>query len=211
MVDYMSHTSSSQIVARIYGRGRGAAFTPKDFTDVTQPSAVKNVLARLASVGRIRRLLRGVYDYPAISEILKGPASPDPDEMARAIARAHGWTILPAGATALNMLGLSTQVPARWEYFSDGPTKRYAWSGGSLIFTRRANKETGRLSPRTALLVQALKTLGQQRVDDAVLQTLRSRFTAKELSRARREARYVTSWVYAVIKRLADTEDGGHA
>ena len=184
----MAQHASNKIIARIYGYGRGGVFTPKEFLDLAPASVVKNALARFAAAGTIRRLLRGVYDYPAFSKLLKAPASPDPDAIARAIARAHGWTILPAGATALNLLGLATQVPARWEYFSDGPAKKYTWAGGTLSFTRRAIKETSTLSPRTALLVQALKTLGADRVDDKVLATLRTQFTAQERTRARREA-----------------------
>ena len=203
----MAHNAADKIIAKIYGGGRGAAFTPKDFTGLAGPETVRQTLLRLAKDGTIRRLLRGVYDYPAFSTLLKAPASPDPDAIARAIARAHAWTILPAGATALNLLGLSTQVPSRWEYFTDGPAKKYLWSGGTLLFTHRAIKETSTLSPRTALLVQALKTLGTDQVDNQVLATLRKQFTAQERTHALREAQYVTAWVYAVIKRLAAGEN----
>jgi hypothetical protein len=169
----MSQDPSSQILARIYGNGRGSAFTPKDFLDIASHETARKVLSRLADKGTIRRLIRGVYDYPAFSTLLNAPASPDPDAIARAIARAHGWTILPSGETALNLLGLSTQVPAQWQYFSDGPAKTYERLSGTLAFKHRSNKETTVLSPKTALLVQALKTLGEKRVNDSVIDTLR--------------------------------------
>ena len=192
-----------QILARIYGAGRGRTFTPRDFHDLAGAATVRQTLGRLARAGKIRRLLRGVYDYPAFSKVLKAPASPDPHAIAQAIARAYGWTILPSGETALNLLGLSTQVPARWEYFSDGPSKRYAWDGGALLFKRRANRETTVLSARTGLLVQALKTLGQERIDTRVMTALHRQFNVRERARAVREARYTTAWVYEAIKRLA--------
>ena len=201
--DIVKQDPIRKILARIYGGGRGAVFTPKDFLDLTGPETVRQALGRLTRGGKIRRLLRGVYDYPAFSKLLQAPASPDPHAIGRAIARAHGWTILPAGETALNLLGLSTQVPARWEYFSDGPSKRYAWAGGTLVFKRRANRETTILSARTGLLVQALKTLGRERIDSRVMTVLRKQFDARELARAVREARYATAWVYEVIRRLA--------
>ncbi len=192
-----------QILARIYGYGRGNVFTPNSFLDLTSHETARQALSRLTKQGTIRRLMRGVYEYPAYSKLLKAPASPDPDAIARAIARAHGWTILPSGNTALNLLGLSTQVPAKWEYFSDGPTKTYKWSGGTVAFKRRANKETTILSPKTALLVQALKTLGESNVDRSTMTTLRKRLSEKERKWAVREARFVTSWVYERIKQLA--------
>jgi hypothetical protein len=172
---------------------------------------VRQALNRLTARGTIRRLMVGIYDYPSFSTMLNAPASPDPDAIARTIARAHGWTILPAGDTALNLLGLSTQVPGQWQYFSDGPSKKYDWAGGRLVFKHRTNKETTILSPRTALLVQALKTLGENRIDQPVIAALRGKFTGKELGRAAREARYATSWVYEIIKRLAADEDVRHA
>lgn len=191
-----------KVIARIYGYGRGNVFTPKDFLDLSNDETVRKILSRLVKERKIRRLLRGVYDYPSFSKMLNAPVAPDPDAIARAMARAHGWTIIPTGETALNILGLSTQVPAQWQYFSDGPTKKYPWEGGVLVLKHRTNKETTTLSPKTALVVQALKTLGQANVDTKVLATLRSKLDARDLKRAIREARYVTSWVYEIIKRL---------
>ena len=145
---------------------------------------------------------RGVYEFPAFSKILKGPASPNPDTIARAIARSHRWTIIPSGDTALNMLGLSTQVPAQWQYYSDGPTKEYTWSGGTIVLKHRTNREMTALSPSTALLVQALKTLGKANVDEKAIATLRKNINKSQRDRALREARYVSSWVYEIIRRL---------
>lgn len=196
-----------QIVGRIYGKKRGNVFAPKDFIDLASHDNARKILERLTKHGTIRRVMRGVYDYPRYSKLLDKQASPDPDGIARAIARAHGWTILPSGNTALNLLGLSTQVPAKWEYFSDGPTKTYSWDGGKLSFKHRANKETTVLSPKTALLVQALKALGEANVNRNTMTKLRKAFDAKERKRAVREARYATSWVYEIIKRL-DSKSG---
>jgi len=106
---------------------------------------------------------------------------------------------------------LSTQVPAQWQYFSDGPLKTYAWQGGTLALKHRTNKETTVFSPKTALLVQALKTLGQNRIDDSVIAALRAKFDKKERVRAIREARYATSWVYEIVKRLAKEKEPRHA
>jgi hypothetical protein len=202
---------SGKILARLHGLGRGSVFTPKDFLDLASHETVRQWLSRQAERGEIRRLRRGVYEHPEHSRLLDGPANPDPDAVARAIARAHGWTIVPTGDTALNLLGLSAQVPAQWQYFSDGPTRELAWSGGAIRFRRRANKESSALSPRTALLVQALKALGKERVDDVALARLDAAFGRKELARALREARYATGWVYEVIRRLAAAKEANHA
>jgi hypothetical protein len=211
----MMKDMTGQIVDRIYGYGRGSVFTPKDFLDIASHETIRKALARLTYSKKIRRLGRGIYEYPAFSRLLQAPSSPDPDAIARAIARAHGWVILPSGDTALNLLGLSTQVPARWEYFSDGPSKTYKWStgggGGSLIFKHRANKETTILSPKTAMLVQALKTLGEKNIDKSVMAKLLKQFSTDERNKAVHEARYATSWVYEIIKRLAKEREPRNA
>ncbi len=186
--------------------GRGYAFSPKDFLDLANHETVRQILSRLTKEGTIRRLLRGVYDYPAFSTLLNTQSAPDPDVIAKAISRAHGWTVVPTGETALNKLGLSTQVPAQWQYFSDGPTKKYNWKGGTLLFTHRTNKETTALSPRTALIVQAIKALGETNVDDQVLATLREKLDDRDRTLLLREARYVTAWIYEIVKKLAKEE-----
>lgn len=191
-----------KILARVRGYGKGVAFTPKDFIDLASRETIKQALGRLSESGRIRRIMRGVYDCPAFSAILNSPSCPDLDSAAKAIARANGWTIQPSGETALNLLGISTQIPSTWTYFSDGPSRGYKLNGSAITFKHRTNKETSALSPKTSLLVQALKSLGEENVDNDVLKKLRSAFDAKELSRALREARYATSWVYEIIRRL---------
>jgi len=203
----MASDANKTILTRIYGHGRGWTFRPKDFLDIAGYDAMRQTLSRLKRQGTIRRLIQGVYDYPSFSTILKAPSSPDPDAVASTIARTKGWTILPTGDTALNLLGLSTQVPAQYQFFSDGPSKRYEWQGGILEFKHRTNKETTILSPRTALLVQALKRLGESGISDAVILSIREKYTEQELDRALKEARYTTAWVYDAIKKLAHRKD----
>ncbi len=206
----MEKTISNQILSRIYGKKRGHVFTPKDFLDIATHETVRKALSRLTDAGTIRRLMRGVYEYPSHSKLLRGSSPPDPDAIARAIARTHGWSILPEGNTALNLLGLSTQVPARWQYFTDGPTKTFEWDGGILVFKHRAVKETSSLSYKTGLLTQALKTLGPTNINEQTIDALLKKFSSDDLNRAFREARYVTSWVYEVIKNLASLKETQH-
>jgi hypothetical protein len=127
----MEHIAN-KVINRIYGHGRGWAFTPKDFVDCGERSAIDTNLNRLIKKGIIRKDLRGIYDFPRFSALFNAPASPDPEAIAYAIARSYGWTISPSGETALNLLGLSTQVPGMYCFLSDGPTKTYKWIGGTL-------------------------------------------------------------------------------
>jgi len=206
LVNNMNNNAMEQISSRIYGNGRGHVFTSKDFSDLANHETIRQALSRLTREGKIRRLLRGVYEYPIFSTILDEWVPPDPERIASAIARAHGWTIVPAGETALNLLGLTTQVPARWLYHSDGPTKTFSWAGGVLAFRHRTNKEVTPLSAKTALLVQGLKALGKEGSDERVLDILREKLNHGERMKALKEARFVTAWVYEMIRKLNQGE-----
>jgi hypothetical protein len=195
---------ANKVINRIYGHGRGWAFTPKDFSDFGDRSAIDVSLNRLVKQGLIRRVGRGVYDFPQFSKLFKATVSADFDQIARAIARCHGWSITPSGETSLNLLGLSTQVPGKYIYYSDGPSKEYSIGNGEIVFIKRANKEIGALSTCTALTVQAIKALGQKHITPEVLKKLREKLTGKEKNAALHEARYVTGWVYEVIKKIAE-------
>lgn len=183
---------------------RGWSFTPKDFLDLGSQQAIWQALSRLEKKGTIRKLLRGVYDYPEKNAFLEGYASPDPDQVARTIARGNSWNIIPDGAVALNLLGLSTQIPAEWNYLTDGQNRRYELDGIRIVFQKRANKEAVELSRDAAIVVQAIKKLGKDGIDEPILKKLSGFHSASSWKRIIKECRYVTGWVLEVLKQAAD-------
>lgn len=187
---------------RILDEKIGAVFVAADFADITDKTTTNVVLARLESEGIIRRVLRGVYDKPEYNEFLKEYVAPIPDNVAHALARNYGWTIVPCGDTALNLLGLSTQVPATWVYVSDGTYKEYAYDNTTIQFKKTTNKEVSKLSYKTALTIQALKALGKEKIDDAVLDSLHKLLTADEKKTMMSEAKTATSWIYEYIRQI---------
>ena len=107
------------VVSRIYGHGRGWVFTPKEFTDMIDPRKVGVILGRFVSEGKIRRLARGLYDYPKVHSEL-GTLLPSAEDIVKAIAGRDRIRLLPSGAYAANLLGLSEQVPAKVVFLTDG-------------------------------------------------------------------------------------------
>ncbi|MCB1048697.1 MAG: hypothetical protein KDC10_15995, partial [Calditrichaeota bacterium] len=146
----------NQILEQIEQNGTAWAFTPKDFSRMASRQAVDLALHRLARKGTIRRVMRGVYDIPRPSQLLQQTLSPNLDSVANALARRFGWRIQPSGATALNLLGLSTQVPGRTTYLSDGPNRKYLVGNTELVFQHTAVKEAGFKLRESELLVQGL-------------------------------------------------------
>jgi hypothetical protein len=155
---------NKKAISRIYGRGRGWAYLSNDFVWNFNRGQIDNALSELCREGKIRRVCRGGYDYPKYSELLRQDLSPDFDQVAQAFARKFNWRIQPAGDTALNLLGLSSQVPGRLVYLSDGPNRQYDIGNYTLEFKNSALKDVGFRYRESGLIVQALKALGQERV-----------------------------------------------
>lgn len=197
---------------RIESLPNDAAFTASDFADVSDSVNARQALKGLADSGTIARAARGVYYKPRHSELLGRLVPPDVDEVARAIARARGWEVVPSGDHALNMLGLDTQVPAFYSYISTGPYASVRAGPFDVRFKHAANRNIVGMSPLTALVVQALKALGREGVDDKTIDHLSDRLNAEEKAALLAETERATAWVRDVITEIAKgCEDAEHS
>ena len=191
-----------EIRERILSAEEGSVFSTSDFADIADTNTVRSALYRLIQDGILRRILNGVFEKPKYSKLLDEYVAADPEAVANALARSYHWTIAPCGNTALNLLGLSTQVTAVWSYISDGPYKTYEWNSTKLEFKHRTNKEITGLSYMTSLVIQALKTLGRSNVTPAVIQMLSEKLTDKDKQACLKEATESTDWVYDTIRQI---------
>ena len=164
-------------------------------------------LIRLASEGLIKKILFGVYYKPEFRELLGEAVAPSPNKVAHALARNFGWTIVPCGDTALNLLGLSTQVPSQWVYVSDGAYKEYTFDNTTIKFKRTTNKEISKVSYKTALTIQALKALGKENITEQVILRLKKILTDEEKEKMLAESKSATSWVLELIKVICKDEE----
>ena len=149
-----------KILRAIRRKGRGSVFINSDFYKLGTDTAVAWCLRKLKNAGIIRFLLRGVYDYPKFSKLLNEDLAPDMHRVAHALARKHRWNILPSGNTALQYWDLSTQIPLRLLYCSDGPNRSYKIGNRTLEFRHVSRKESNLLSAECEMFIQAVKELG---------------------------------------------------
>lgn len=201
----------SAIQTRVFDRvrrRRGHVFTPKDFLDLGTRDAADQALSRLVKDGRLQRLARGLYYSPRVNARLGIPLPPDTDAIAQAIARQTGSRVAPSGAVAANRLGLSTQVPAKPVYLTDGSSREV--KVGKLVFVVRhvAPKELPLGSPASAQVFQALRHLGPAAIDDGVITRLRATLSTAQKGELLRDARYTTDWIGDVVRRVADAGEG---
>ena len=199
----MDKTNSWNLIRnRINNSDFGTVFVAVDFVDIMDKTSINTYLTRLDEERVVQRIMRGVYYKAEYNDFLQEYVAPEPDAVAYALARNFGWTIVPCGDTALNLLGLSTQIPAAWVYVSDGAYKEYTYEQTRIKFKRTTNKEISKLSYKTALVVQALKALGKDNVDDMIIVKLRSTLTDSEKQALIGETKAVTSWIYEYIKLI---------
>ena len=192
----------SQVISRVYGKGRGSVFTPNDFSDLGAYTAVAKSLSRYAKAGTIRRLAPGVYDYPA-TDPLTGTLSPSPEKVARALAGRDANKLQPAGAYAANLLGLSEQVPMRVVFLTDGHSRKVK-VGNLEIHLRHSS--TRFLSTRTeigGLIIQALRYLGKDHIGDREYTILRKRVPAEARKEMLTDIRRAPVWIANIMRKLA--------
>ena len=194
-------TVGDKILSEIARHEEGWCFSQKDFMEIAGRDAIDQALTRLMRGGAIRRFGRGLYDVPRHSELLKTTLAPDTAQAAKAISRKYGWRIQPSGAIAANMLGLSTQVPAKAVYLSDGPSKMVRIGETTIYFKRTALKNMV-ANERSALVVYALKYLGRENVDDAVIRKIKVSLNERQKRQLLKDARFGTDWIFEIIQRI---------
>ena len=194
----------TEIKNRIESAEPGTVFVTSDFSDIATITTVRKCLGRQVEQKSIRRIIDGVYEKPVYSKLLNEYIPANPELVAYAIARNFHWTIAPCGDIALNKLGLSTQVPVVWSYISDGPYRKYARDNINLSFKHRTNREISFMSDISTLVVEALKTLGKERIDDKVILSLKNRLPDKEKQILLEETTEVSEWIYNIIIKVCD-------
>ena len=192
---------TSNIKNQITGMGRGAIFAPTDFSDIGSRASVDQALSRLAEQGVIRRLTRGLYDYPKQSARF-GLLSPSADDIARAVARKDNQVLQPSPALAANQLGLSTQVPSKPTYMTDGPTRTKAVGRLVIQFRNASTKTLVGAGQKTGAVFQALRYIGKDGVDDQVVRKLASVLDDNDLAQLIKQSKHVPAWMQPVVQQI---------
>ena len=201
-----THTLSDKILSRIYGKKRGWVFTPVHFRDLGNDSGIRKALQGLCDRGVIKRSARGLYLYPRTHPML-GILSPDPNQIALALAGKDDLRILPSGAYAANLLGLSEQVPAKIVFLTDGTNRKIRVGKQEIILKQTTPKNMTTAGRMSGLVIQALRYLGKDHVDDAMVDTLAERLSPDDRRQLIKDVRHAPAWIGAILRRLAERND----
>jgi len=199
------HTDStdSKVLRRIRAYKHGAVFTPDNFKDLGSRSAIDLALMRHLDNGDIRQLARGLYDYPKIDPQL-GPLQPSTDDIAKALAGRDATRIQPSGAYAANLLGLTTQVPMKVVYLTDGRSRTIQIDKRQIILKHTTPRNMATAGKVSGLVIQALRHLGKNSVDDKVIAQLDRQLDADARRQLIRDIRHAPAWIADIFRKLAD-------
>lgn len=195
----------SRILATIHGRGRGSVFVPADFLAIGSREAVDLALHRLARKGTIRRLARGVYDYPQEHPVL-GPLAPSAEAIATALAGRDQTRLQPAGAYAANALGLSEQVPAKTVFLTDGPTRTVKIGTSTIQLRKTTAKNMAAAGRLSGLVIQALRSLGKEHATKDRIEHLKRTIPADKRRELLKDLRLAPAWMHSIFRELAEDQ-----
>lgn len=172
------HVSSIYTLIRdtIIDKGVGKIHFLSDFTDY-DPESVRQAFVRLVKDEVVIRLSPGIFLFPLKTRF--GVAYPSDYEIAKEIARRDSASVLPAGMTAANMVGLSEQVPMKSMFITDGAARTVNVNGRTIIFKRGVPKNFAYKSKTMPLIVAGMKAMGKDDITEDSLESVR-RMLAKE-------------------------------
>lgn len=197
----MAQSIENKIASRINNKGKGWVFTPNHFLDLGPRTAVAQSLVRLVRAGMIRRLAQGLYDYPQKHPTL-GDLPPNYDRIAQALAGRDNLRIQPSGAYAANLLGLTEQVPAKIVFLSDGSNRTVQINKQQLVLKRTTPKNMATAGKVSGLVIQALRYLGQNNVDDKIIEILKKRLSSDDKRQLINDLRFAPVWIGEIFRIL---------
>ena len=192
----------SKVLSRIYGHKGGWVFTPTHFIDLGTRTAVAATLKRHKQSGLIRQLARGLYDYP-IDHPTFGRIPPSADAVARALASRHAVRLQPTGAYAANILGLSEQVPTRFVFLTDGPSRRVKFGQQEIVLKHTTPRNMATAGRKSGDIIQALRHIGQGNITDKTLAVILRQLTPTDRAQLRKDLRHAPGWVADFLRQLA--------
>ena len=192
-----------QILKAINSLGHGAVFVPTDFLSFGSRQAVDIVLHRLVRKGTIRRLARGIYDFPKEHPKI-GKLQPSPEKIAEALVGRDCTRIQPTGAYAANILGLSEQVPAKVVFLTDGPSRTVKIGTTTIQLRRTTPKNMAMAGRLSGLLVQALRELGKEHITPERIEHLKRTIPLNARKELLKDIRFAPEWMHSIFKELAE-------
>ncbi len=194
------NTLPETILQQARSLAEGGVLSPKEFLHLGNRPAVDQAFSRLAKAGKLLRVARGTYVAPVSSRF--GSRAPAPEKVVKALAELSGDIVVPHGASAANVLGLTQQVPIREVYLTSGLTRKLQL-GRSQVLLKHAPSWMLALGTRPAgAAVRALAWIGPAHVDKS-LASLRRTLPSSEWQALASARATLPGWMAKAIGKEA--------
>jgi len=190
-----------KIENRVLKSSKGTFFFAEDFANYTSPDNIRQSLSRLEKDGVLVRLAQGIYLKPKTDELL-GVIYPSIEEIAKQIAKRDKARIAPTGVFALYNLGLTTQIPLKVVYLTDGSQREIKIGNSVIKFIKTVPKTFAIKDELLQLIVQACKEIGQKNITEHFLQQLEPKVRQLQSIVLEKELRFAPVWIQKLIKQL---------
>lgn len=193
-------TIENKIINKIKKAGRGSLFFTNDFITFGNSKAVSKALERLVDKDELKRISRGIYTRPKTNKLI-GEVIPSKEDVAKAIAKRDKARIIPTGNYALNMLGLSTQVPVNAVFLTDGAARKIKLDYGMITFKRTTPKNLSTIGEISGLVIQALKEIGKGKIEaweeNKIIQLLKK----EDKSKLNHDIKMAPEWIRVIMRK----------
>ena len=197
----------NQIKEQIKRKRKGNIIFANDFKEFGSGDAIRQVLSRLCKEEFIIRLSIGIYLYPKISKQI-GIVFPSVEDIAKAIAKREKARLIPTGIYALNRLGLSTQVPMKVVFLTDGaPRVIKVGKKATVKFKKTVAKHLAFKGEISTLVIFALKEIGKGNVTDSEFQRIKEVIAYEKQENIRHDATLAPEWISEIIIKLSINEN----
>lgn len=173
----------------------------EDFKTYGGAEAVKSALHRLVKIGVLHRLAKGIYIKPGYSELLHVETLPALEEVAHAIAKRDNLRLIPTGAMALYKLGLSTQIPLKVVYLTDGTSRKIPIWKSTITFKRVAPKRVALQGKLSTLVVQALGDIGKDHITDDVKEKVIALLKKEKYEHLKHDIQVAPQWIGEIMAK----------
>lgn len=182
----------------------GTIISSCNFKQIAKNKTINKILSRIEEQGKIKKIIQGIYYKPKYNKIINEYSEPKMDDVARALAAKNNWKISPSGNNALNILHLSTQVSNTLYYISSGPYKEYDINGIKIYFKRVKQRDIINIHDITILVIQAIKTLGEDNIGDKEINILKKELSYEDKKIILKESEKTANWIYEIIKKICN-------
>ena len=202
----MDNTIEGKILKKMRQNRRGKIFFARDFAVFGNYKACGKALERLANQGAIMRVSRGIYTIPKTSKFF-GETPPSIDDVVRAILKRDNAKVIPTGLFAENLLGLSTQVPMKVVYLTDGSPRKLTIGNVPIIFKKTSPKNLAAKGRLSMLAIQALKSIRKERVSDYEIEKVVEILKHEKPKHLAHDIPFAPVWIQQIMRKaLTSTE-----